>query len=512
MADSTQSNSSRIAKNTIVMYVGQIAILLVSLYTVRVVLRVLGSEDYGVYNVVAGAVTMFGFLIGAMAISSQRFLSYAIGKNDEELLRKNFRATLTIYVLLGGIIILLGETIGLWFLNTKLVIPEPRIVAANVVYQLSLVNYFLSIIMTPFMSAIMAHEDMSIYAKISILDVFLKLAIVFLLYIIPFDKLIVYGVLLVVVSNIDRILYQRFCKKHYRECEFVLEFDRDKLKEIASFSGWTLFGNIAWIIKNQGTSFLLNIFFGPVMNAAQTIAIQVRSVITNLASNFSSAAQPQIIKKYANGDYDSMLNLTFTACKLSFYLMIFISIPLILNVDYVLSIWLNDVPEYANSFVILMLCEASIEAMSTPTASANQATGKIKYYQTVIGILGILNLPISYLLLRLNFSVIYVYVTSCLLQFLIVVHRLLCLERIKSGSFVRGLSKVFVPCGIVVLICVILCHLVNIEATSFYILIRNICICVSITLPIILIIGLRKEERVFIISFIKNAMNKFKTK
>lgn len=512
MADSTQSNSSRIAKNTIVMYVGQIAILLVSLYTVRVVLRVLGSEDYGIYNVVAGAVTMFGFLIGAMAISSQRFLSYAIGKNDEELLRKNFRATLTIYVLLGGIIILLGETIGLWFLNTKLVIPEPRIVAANVVYQLSLVNYFLSIIMTPFMSAIMAHEDMSIYAKISILDVFLKLAIVFLLYIIPFDKLIVYGVLLVVVSNIDRILYQRFCKKHYRECEFVLEFDRDKLKEIASFSGWNLFGNIAWIIKNQGTSFLLNIFFGPVMNAAQTIAIQVRSVITNLASNFSSAAQPQIIKKYANGDYDSMLNLTFTACKLSFYLMIFISIPLILNVDYVLSIWLNDVPEYANSFVILMLCEASIEAMSTPTASANQATGKIKYYQTVIGILGILNLPISYLLLRLNFSVIYVYVTSCLLQFIIVVHRLLCLERIKSGSFVRGLSNVFVPCGIVVFICVTLCHLVNIEATSFYILIRNICICVSITLPIILIIGLRKEERVFIISFIKNAMNKFKTK
>ena len=329
MADSTQSNSSRIAKNTIVMYVGQIAILLVSLYTVRVVLRVLGSEDYGIYNVVAGAVTMFGFLIGAMAISSQRFLSYAIGKNDEELLRKNFRATLTIYVLLGGIIILLGETIGLWFLNTKLVIPEPRIVAANVVYQLSLVNYFLSIIMTPFMSAIMAHEDMSIYAKISILDVFLKLAIVFLLYIIPFDKLIVYGVLLVVVSNIDRILYQRFCKKHYRECEFVLEFDRDKLKEIASFSGWNLFGNIAWIIKNQGTSFLLNIFFGPVMNAAQTIAIQVRSVITNLASNFSSAAQPQIIKKYANGDYDSMLNLTFTACKLSFYLMIFISISVI---------------------------------------------------------------------------------------------------------------------------------------------------------------------------------------
>lgn len=293
-----ENNSCVLAKNTLLLYFRQILIMAVSLYTARVVLAVLGAEDFGIYNVVAGVVTMFGFLGGAMTSSSQRYFSYDLGKKDLKHLEITFSVTFQIYLLIALVVFLFVETAGLWFLNTKLVIPSNRLIAANWIFQAAIISFLLTLITTPFMAIIIAHENMTVYAYVSIVEVALKLGIVFLLEYLPYDKLIVYGILLSLVSFINTAIYRFYCHKHYSECKVRFICDGKLFKEIIAYSGWNLFGNLAAIFKNQGINILLNLHFGAIVNAARGIAGQVNSAVMSFSNNFSTALRPQVIKTY----------------------------------------------------------------------------------------------------------------------------------------------------------------------------------------------------------------------
>ena len=503
MTNQTLDNNKRIAKNTLMLYLRQVLIMIVGLYTVRKVLEILGVEDYGVYNVVSGAVTMFGFLSGAMAVGSQRFFSYYLGKQDLYGLKKVFHNTLTIYMILSFAVVLLGETLGLWFINSKLVIPENRLFAANCIFQVSLISFVISMMSAPFMASIMSHEDMDIYAHVGIVEVLLKLFVVFALIFSPFDKLITYSILLFFTSVSVLFIYLSYCKKYYLESSIRFGYDKNIIYDIASFSGWNLFGNIAWVVKNQGTSFLLNIFFGPAMNAAQNLATQIRTIVNTFAYNFTSAVQPQIVKSFAQKEYDSMFRLMSSSSKLSFLLMTVIAIPIILNVEFILNLWLVEVPNYAVVFTQIMLIEATIEAMSTPIASANQATGKIKYYQMIIGIIGMINLPISYIVLRFGANAEMVYIISLILQSVVVLHRTFYLGHIRKNIGIQIVCRVFFPCIATGIIAFLICYYLYNNSSSLFSTLLN-CVYEA---AIVLIIGytftLNKSERQFLKRFIK---------
>jgi len=400
MVDAT--TNKRIAKNTLLLYFRQILIMLVSLYTVRIVLNILGVEDYGIYNVVAGIVTMFSFLSNSMATASQRFFSFELGRHDFERLQKTFSLSFQIYAIIAIVIIVFAETIGLWFINNKLVIPLARINAANWIYQFSIFSFVISVMTTPYMAVIIARENMDVYAYISIVEVFLKLAIVFLLKIFNYDKLKLYGFLLLIVTSINSLLYILVCRKRYPESRFKYFWDVKMFKTLFSFSGWNLFGASVGVVKNQAINILLNIYFGPIVNTARGIAFQVNSAVTSFAQNFSTAVRPQIIKQFAASKKEEMMSLIFQSSKATAYLMFFFVLPLVFEMPLVINLWLGQIPEFVVLFTRLVLIDALIDSISYPLMTAAQATGKIKLYQSVVGGFLLLNLPVSYIALKLK--------------------------------------------------------------------------------------------------------------
>lgn len=435
-----QASTKRIAKNTLMLYFRQILILLVSLYTVRVVLNTLGAEDYGIYNVVAGAVTMFGFLSGAMATASQRYLSFDMGKDDSEHLKVTFSVTVQIYIVIALVVIVVAETVGLWFVNSKLVIPADRMRAANVIYQSAVVSFVLTMLTTPFMSAIVAHEDMNVYAYASIAETFLKLGIVFLLQVIPFDKLAVYGILLAAVAFVNTGIYRIYCRKHYPECRARFVKDGTLFKEMVGYSGWNLFGALVSVFKNQFVNILLNQFFTPVVNAARAIASQVNAAVASFSHNFSTAIRPQIIKTYAVEQKESCNRFVFYGCKITYFLMYVFALPLVLEMDFVLNLWLKNPPEHAVVFAQLALVDAVLNSVSVPIMTLAQATGKIKLYQSVVGGILLLNLPVSYVALKAGFSAVSVMVVAIYITLVASGTRLLIVKRLTAFSL-RAFSK-----------------------------------------------------------------------
>ena len=315
-----ETENKRIAKNTLMLYFRQILILLTSLYTVRIVLQALGAEDYGIYNVVAGTVTMFGFLTNSLAGASQRFFSFELGQGNSESLQKIFSLMLVIYILLAITVLLFAETLGLWFVKNKLTIPPTRINAAVWVYQASILSFIISILTATYMAAIIAHENMKIYAYASVIEAILKFLVALSLNFMP-EKLITYGLLLLIITFLNTAVYRFYCGKHYKECRFVFSWDKEKFKEIISYSSWNLFGSSISIIKNQIMNILLNIFFNPVVNAARSISVQVNNAVNSFAGNFTTAMRPQIIKQYAAGKHDKVAQLVFYGCKYTFFLM-----------------------------------------------------------------------------------------------------------------------------------------------------------------------------------------------
>lgn len=402
--ESHQENNKRIAKNTIVLYVRMIFVLLVALYTSRVLLDVLGVEDYGVYNVVGGVVTMLGFFNGAMVASTQRFFSFAIGQEDIEQLNRNYSTILLIQGGLALLVILLTETVGLWFVRTYLVIPPERMNAALWVYHFAVFSFVLSMLQVPFTALIITHERMNVYALISIGDVALKLLLVLILPYIPFDKLISYAILLFCVALITCSTYVLYCKVRLRYVRVIKRFDRNLFRVLLSYMGWNLWGNSAAVIMGQGINILLNIFFGPTVNAARAIAYQVQGALNQLVANFQLALNPPIVKSYARGEMDYMHRLIISGSKLSFFLLLLFAIPVGLEAPLLLSIWLKEVPLHTVLFTNLILIVGCIDSLSGTLMTAAQASGKIKKYQMFVGLLLILNLPVSYAVLKLGGS------------------------------------------------------------------------------------------------------------
>ncbi|MBQ4406183.1 MAG: oligosaccharide flippase family protein [Bacteroidales bacterium] len=492
----SSSSTSRIAKNTLLLYFRQILIMLVSLYTVRVVLNVLGAEDYGIYNVVAGVVTMFGFLSGAMATASQRYFAFDLGKEDYEHLKTTFSVTFQIYILLAAIIVVLAETIGLWFVMNKLVIPPERMTAAIWIYQAAVFSFLLTLITTPYMASIIAHENMNIYAYVSIVEAVLKLAIVFVLQVLDYDKLILYAFLLTTVGIITTAIYRIYCKRNYSECKFQFVQDKALFKELASYSGWNLFGASIGVIKNQFINILLNLYFGVVVNAARAIASQVHHAVTSFSHNFNTALRPPIVKTYAAGDKDETMKLVFRGCKFTYFLMYVFALPLILEMDTVLNLWLETPPDYAVIFTSLALVDAVIDSISYPLMALAQATGKIRFYQSVVGGILMLNFPIAWIALKLGAPAYSVMIVAIIITFAAAVVRLFIIKRLAQFSIKQFLIKSALPCIMVSILSVILplIIVINLEE-NFLRLCITTCVSVISMGVCVLWVGMSKVER-----------------
>lgn len=470
--------------------------LVVSLYTSRVVLRTLGVEDYGVYNVVGGVVAMFSFLNTAMVSSTQRFMSYSLGNNDFQKLQKVFSNSLLIHVIIAVVIVLLSETLGLWLLCNKMIIPTDKSDAAFGVYQMSICAFVLNVLRVPDNSAIIAHEKMGVYAYISIIDVILKLLIVFLLPILPFDKLLLYGFSVLVVTAIINIVYRVYASNNFEEAKFSLKYDKELFNEMFSFAGWSLWGNLASSLSNYGLNIVLNMFFGPVVNAARGIAYQVQAAIVGFGSNFMVAVNPQIIKSYAQEDYEYMTNLVFRSSKFAYYLLFLIAVPIIANINYVLGLWLGTPPQNTSIFIVLILVDALINMLSAPIQTSINATGKIQIYQIVVGGILLINLPLSYILLKMGYNVLAPFFTTILLSIIAFVFRLIIL-RINTGIKISKYSFVVIPriAFVTIFSCTSIWILNLYDAQSFGRLVFNVCMTIIILIIIVGIIGLNREEK-----------------
>ena len=414
---STAENNKRIAKNTAMLYIRMLLIMSVTLYTSRVVLEVLGVEDFGIYNVVGGVVAMMGVLNGAMAVSTQRYLTFELGKGDDVRLKQTFSMCLTIYVLFAFILLFLAETIGLWFLNTQLNIPLERMIAAKYVYQFSILSAIITLLCNPYNAVIIAHEKMDVYAYASIIEAGLKLAAAYILLWIPYDRLIVYGLAIMATSMIVMSIYYFYCVRNFEECRYTFYWEKGLFTQLLSYSGWNMFGSVSALVKGQGLNVLLNMFFNPSVNASRGIAYQVNGAVTQFFSNFYIAVRPQITKYYAQNDMENMFKLVFRSSKFSFYLILLISLPIIIETPYIIKLWLGQLPEYVVIFIRLIIVITAVDAMATPLMTTAQATGNVRLYQFVVGILTIMNLPVSYFLLRfMNTSPVTVFVVSLVIS------------------------------------------------------------------------------------------------
>lgn len=411
-----QDNNKRIAKNTLVLYLRMAFMMAVQLYTSRVVLDALGIDDYGIYNVVGGVVAMFGFLNGAMTTSTQRYITYELGTGNFERLRQVFITSVNIHILISVLVVILGETVGLWFLQEKMVIPESRMTAAIWVYQISILTSVIAIMSYPYNAVIIAHEKMSAFAYIAVIEVVLKLAIVFMLQLGDYDKLIVYAILIAIVQIIVRCCYSGYCSRHFSETKYGWFLEKPLFQEMLGFAGWNLWGNIAAILFGQGQNLLLNMFFGPAVNAARAISVQVQGAIQQFSINFQMALNPQIIKTYATGRLEDMHRLVFRSCKFTFFLLFTLCLPLLIEMPAVLDIWLKQVPEYTVIFLRLMVMTMLVDATAGPLMTSAAATGDVKRYQTVVGGILLSIVPISYIVLKLGgapWSVFLVHLCVC---------------------------------------------------------------------------------------------------
>jgi O-antigen/teichoic acid export membrane protein len=402
--------------------------MLISLYTSRVILNTLGIVDFGIYNVVGGIVAIFSLLSGSLSASVSRFITFELGKGNIEQLKKVFSTSVSIHIALSIIILLLAESIGVWFLNAKMNIPYNRIYAANWVLQFSILTFLINIISVPYNAAIIAHEHMKAFAYVSIIEVTLKLLVVLILVTIPFDKLIIYALMLVCVALIIRIIYGIYCKKHFEECSFYFTYDKQLFKEMTGFAGWNFIGASSAILRDHGVNILLNIFSGPTVNAARGIAVQVNTAIGSFTTNFMTAINPQITKSYASKDRDYMMTLIYQGARFSFYLLLLLSLPVLIETKQILTLWLKVVPDHTVNFVRLIMIFTLMESLSGTLITAMLATGKIRNYQILVGGVQMMNFPISYLFLKLGLMPEITFMVAILISILCLMARLWMLK------------------------------------------------------------------------------------
>lgn len=499
------SNNKRIAKNTLLLYLRMFYSLIISLFTARVVLSSLGFTDYGIYNVVGSIVSMFVFLRSALGNATHRFITYSLGVGDYEKLNMVFSTSVIIHLVLGIIIVVLLETIGLWFLCEKMVIPEERMVAAQWCYQFSILTCFLSVICVPYDAEIVAHERMGVYAFVQVFNTTINLVIVYMIAHTSFDRLILYGFLLMAVQVLNRIFYGIYCGHHFNECHFKWVKDKGLFKEMTTFAGWSLFGNLAYVGYTQGLNVLLNLFFGPVINAARGIAVQVQSVVQGFITNFQMAVNPQITKSYAAKELQRLRNLIFLSSKFSFFLMLLLCLPVFFEAPRILNLWLGDVPGHTINFIRILILIMLISTLENSFSMTKQAVGNIRNYQIVIGSMQLLILPISYVSLRLDAPVEAVFVVHLCIAIISQFVRVMMVRKDIGLSMREYINRVIIRLAFVAGLSFIPPMLLYIflPDTIWMMIVVIVCSCISVVV-FVMLLGVTQSERQFIMQYVKD--------
>ena len=471
------SNNKRIAKNTVYLYARMLIVLFVSIYTTRVVLSALGVEDYGIYNVVCGFVSMFTFMNTTMSNSIQRYYNYELGKQSSEGFTSVYQTSLILQIILAAGILIVLEPLGIWYVNNKMLIPSDRLLAANYIFQFATVSLVFVILQAPYNAAIIAKEKMNFFAFASIVDVILKLAIVLPLPYYKGDKLILYGVLLVVVSSFNLLIHFVYAKKNIDGLSFRFVFHRKLMKSIASFSGWSVLEMFAWMTQGQGVNIVMNVFFGPIVNAARGVAMQIQNSIQGFCTNLVTAFRPQLVQSYAQQNFSRTKNMMFSMTKIMFLFFAMITAPFIVEIDYVLGLWLGDnVPQYTAGFTVLMLLSMYPRNCVMAFSTVVQATGIIKKYQIWSTAIILMVLPISYLTLELGYSPLSVYWVNL---FICIVLFIVCFEqtmKVFPFSRIEYIKKVFIPCIVVTLLLFALLKLISTLLVESFVKLTLVCV------------------------------------
>lgn len=510
------SNNKRIAKNTLMLYIRMFITMLVSLYATRVVLQVLGEEDYGIYNVVGGIVVMFAFLSRVLASASQRYFAFELGRDNHERLKQIFSITQILFLFVIIIIIIAAESLGLWFLHSKATIPAERMVVANWIFQFSVVSFSLSLFTTPYQACIIAHEKMDVYAFIGITEAVLHLLLALALKFIPFsiDILIVYGLIVLFNSFVVQGIYIGYSLKNYKESHFKYYWDTNLAKEILSYSGWNMFGAVAGVARSQGINMLINVYFNPAINAARGIAYQVNNAINQFANNFYTAVRPQVTKNYAKGDRDATLSLVFSSSKLTYYLLLFVSVPIMVFAEPILDLWLDVVPQHTLLFTELVIIVAMIDSISNPLMTLAQATGKIRLYQSVVGTLLLLNLPISWIFLKMGYPAEVTMVVAIVIAIISLFARLLILRGLVQFPIRKYINQVLLRISVPTILSYGVVYLLKIavwpESESIIVLLFKVGISVCVTAGLIVLVGMSKREKEMLFGVLRNRLHRNK--
>lgn len=508
MSDNS-ANSKRIAKNTLVLYLRMLFLMVINLYTSRVILQALGVEDFGIYNVVGGFVALFAIVSKSLSGAASRFLNFEMGKGNIEKLKIVFSSTVTIQILLALIIVILAETIGLWFLNAKLVIPDNRLIAANWCFQFSIITFCSSLVTVPYNAAIIAHERMKAFAYVSIIEGIAKLGISYLIMISTDDRLIFYAILICLLQLVIQAIYRIYCRRHFEECLYHFVYDKALFRQLLSYSGWGFIGSTSGVFRNQGINILINLFFGPSINAARAVSNQVMHTVDGFVHNFIMAVRPQLVQSYAAGNYAFMNELILKSARFSYYLFFLLSLPIIINCDYILKIWLETVPGHSVSFVQLTLIYTLITTLSHPLSIAQAATGDIRNYQLVIGGLQLLNLPISYLSLKCGGVPECVLFVAISIAFIVVFVSIYMIKKIMPFNATLFCKDVLLRVMIVTILIILPMMLINqLIDQNFMGFIIKVVICFLFSSAIIAFLGLKKNERHLIFIAVKNIYTK----
>lgn len=490
------SDNKRIAKNTMYLYLRMILLLVVGLYTSRVTLAALGVSDYGIYNVVGGIVSMFVFINYAMVNSTQRYITYELGRGNQKRLSLIFSISINIHAIISFIIIFLSETVGLWFFYNKMTISPERMNAAFWVFQFSIIACFVSIMSVPYNALIIAHEKMSAFAYISLLDVAMKLGIVYLLIIYGGDRLILYGALVLLVIIIDRVIYGQYCIRKFPESKYHYVVDKPLMIEMTKFASWNLVGNFSYVCYTQGLNLLLNVFFNPVVNAARGIAVHIQTVVSNFSYNVENAIKPQITKSYAQQDMQRMYTLIFVSAKVAFYVLLLLSLPIMLEANQLLNLWLVEVPEHTVNFVRLTILTLLSESLTNPLLTAVQATGDMKKYQFSVSLLCLLILPVSYIGLLITPVPELVFIVSIVFSIIAQFVKLWIVSRQISLSKLLYLKEVFLRTMVVFILSLALTSsiLYMMDDGIARLIVLTLLSCIVVLLSTY-ILGINKHER-----------------
>ena len=505
-----ESTNNRIAKNTLLLYIRMFVTMAIGLYTSRIVLQTLGVNDYGIYNVVGGFVAMLAYANSVFVSATQRFLSFSLGKNKKEDVIRVFSTAVTVHYVLGGIILLLAETIGLWFVNTQLNIDYGRMEAANWVYQCAVFSLFLNIVSVPYNSSIIANEHMDFFAYVSIFEALAKLVAVYMLCILPFDKLIINALLWALIAIAVRYVYIIYCKRKFSECSYHFIWDKSLLKQMSSYAGWTAVGTLGFTFKEQFFNILLNVLLGTAINAARGIAMQVSGIVNQFASNFFMAVQPQITKQYASGQIERSKKLVYSSSKFAVCLLSMVVIPLILNLDYLLELWLVEVPQYTYEFLVIIIISTLIGTFASPISTAIQATGNIRNFQIGVAIIFLLELPIGYVLLK-NGCEPYLAATPALLtQVIAVVYRFYILHNLIPGyNFSKYFIDVVLRTTMVIGISFVINYVIHSQFNnSFILLLWSSLLSVIITSVLVYLFVVNRDERMMINEMVSKVLRK----